>query len=146
MEPMAVAVVLFDMSFCMITFFVLVYIFVRRCQRRDELRRMNAARRPLNRATSSPSARSSTTTFDFDADAVRRPLIKTTSTPTPRSSITTFNFESDYETPIHQKNFKRGPGIEPSRQRVVEKEVLTRKPSQFKQYLDVANIDKMTKI
>ena len=142
MEPMAVAVVLFDILFCMITFFVLVYIFVRRCQRRDELRRMNATRRPLNRATSSPSARSSTTTFDFDADAVRRPLIKTTSTPTPRSSITTFNFESDYDTPIHQKNFKRGPEgtLKPANERIVEKEVLSRKPSQFKQYLEVANI------
>ena len=142
MEPMAVAVVLFDILFCTITFFVLVYIFVRRCQRRDELRRMNATRRPLNRATSSPSARSSTTTFDFDADAVRRPLIKTTSTPTPRSSITTFNFESDYETPIDQKNFKRGPEgtLKPVNERTVAKEVLSRKPSQFKQYLEVANI------
>ena len=142
MEPMAVAVVLFDILFCTITFFVLVYIFVRRCQRRDELRRMNATRRPLNRATSSPSARSSTTTFDFDADAVRRPLIKTTSTPTPRSSITTFNFESDYDTPIHQKNFKRGPEetLKPVNERIAAKEVLSRKPSQFKQYLEVANI------
>ena len=142
MEPMAVAVVLFDISFCMITFFVLVYIFVRRCQRRDELRRMNAARRPLSNATSSPSARSSTTTFDFDTDAVRRPLIKTTSTPTPRSSITTFNFESDYDTPIDQKNFKRGPEgtLKPVNERIVAKEVLSRKPSQFKQYLEVANI------
>ena len=142
MEPMAVVVVLFDILFCTITFFVLVYIFVRRCQRRDELRRMNATRRPLNRATSSPSARSSTTTFDFDADAVRRPLIKTTSTPTPRSSITTFNFESDYDTPIHQKNFKPGPEgtLKPVNERIVAKEVLSRKPSQFKQYLEVANI------
>ena len=142
MEPMAVAVVLFDILFCTITFFVLVYIFVRRCQRRDELRRMNATRRPLNRATSSPSARSSTTTFDFDADAVRRPLIKTTSTPTPRSSITTFNFESDYDTPIDQKNFKRGPEetLKPVNERIAAKEVLSRKPSQFKQYLEVANI------
>ena len=139
---MAVAVVLFDILFCTITFFVLVYIFVRRCQRRDELRRMNATRRPLNRATSSPSARSSTTTFDFDADAVRRPLIKTTSTPTPRSSITTFNFESDYDTPIHQKNFNRGTEgtLKPVNERIVAKEVLSRKPSQFKQYLEVANI------
>ena len=142
MEPMAVVVVLFDILFCTITFFVLVYIFVRRCQRRDELRRMNATRRPLNRATSSPSARSSTTTFDFDTDAVRRPLIKTTSTPTPRSSITTFNFESDYDTPIHQKDFKRGPEgtLTPVNERIVAKEVLSRKPSQFKQYLEVANI------
>ena len=142
MEPMAVAVVLFDMSFCMITFFVLVYIFVRRCQRRDELRRMNAARRPLSRATSSPSARSSTTTFDFNTDAVRRPLIRVNSTPTPRSSITTLNFESDYDTPIHQKNFKRGPQgtLKPSKDRVVAKEALSRNPSQFKQYLEVANI------
>ena len=142
MEPMAVAVVLFDISFCMITFFVLVYIFVRRCQRRDELRRMNAARRPLSKATSSPSARSSTTTFDFDTDAARRPLIKVNSTPPPRSSITTFNFESDYETPIHQKNFKCGTQgtLEPLKERTVAKEVLSRKPSQFKQYLDVANI------
>ena len=142
MEPMAVAVVLFDILFCMITFFVLVYMFVRRCRRRDELRRMNAARRPLGRATSAPSARSSTTTFDFDTDAVRRPLIKLNSTPTPRSSITTFNFESDYDTPIHQKNFKRGPTgtLEPSKERIVAKEVLSTKPSQFKQYLEVANI------
>ena len=50
-----------------------------------------------------------TQTFDFETDAVKRPLIKVASTPTTRSSITTFNFESDYETPIHQKNFKRGP-------------------------------------
>ena len=139
---MAVAVVFFDILFCMITFVVLVYLFVRRCQRRDELRRMNAARRPLNRATSAPSARSSTTTFDFDSDAVRRPLLKVNSTPTPRSSITTFNFESDYDTPIHQPNFKRGPQgtLQPSKERIVAKEVLSRKPSQFKQYLEVANI------
>ena len=142
MEPMAVAVVLFDISFCMITFFVLVYIFVRRCQRRDELRRMNAARRPLSRATSSPSARSSTTTFDFDTDAVRRPLIRVNSTPTPRSSIPTLNFESDYDTPIQQKNFKRGPEetLKPVNERIAAKEVLSTKPPQFKQYLNVANI------
>ena len=115
------------MLFCMITLFVLVYIFVRRCRGCDELRWMNAARRPLSRANSSPSTRSSRTTFDFDTYAVKRPLIKVTSSPTPKSSITTFNFESEYETPIHQKNFKRGPGIEPSKERVVEKEVLTRK-------------------
>ena len=139
---MAVAVVLFDILFCMITFFVLVYIFVRRCQRRDELRRMNAARRPLSRATSSPSARSSTTTFDFDTDAARRPLIKVNSTPTTRSSITNFDFESDYDTPIHQKNFKRGPEgtLKPSNVRIVANEGLSRKPSQFKQYLEVTNI------
>ena len=133
---------LFDILFCMITFLVLVYIFVRRCRRRDELRRMDAARRPLSRATSSPSARSSTTTFDFQTDAVKRPLIKVTSTPTPKSYITTFNFESDYETPIHQKYFKRGPQgtLKPSKDRVVAKEALSRNPSQFKQYLEVANI------